>query len=209
MSSASEPGTSKNGPAVPGRRPIRLPWNQFTLWLIVSLLTSGIPATAEAAWRKWITDVTSLGFPELFAMTAPLVWSIALVTLAWKRNWLDQTGGPYVAGAIILAGAWIGQQLGHSGAAEPVALLPTDRYGLLGQLVFAAVNQCLGYLRAYGPAATVASVLVGWTLGNTWDRVLEKTALSMPGSTRPSFNPERSDAEGVASSRPARRRDAA
>ncbi|SFI00174.1 hypothetical protein [Planctomicrobium piriforme] len=149
-------------------------WSKLVLWVVVTALTTGIPATVEAAWRKYTMDLVTLGFDDLFALTAPLMLSISVVSFAWQRGWLADNIGPYMAGAVILAGGWLGHWWGHPGTAQPVTLLPEDQFGLIGQLIFAGINQLAGYVHAYGLGAAISAVLVGTAVGVAWSAGVDK-----------------------------------
>lgn len=146
-------------------------WQKIGLWVIVSLLTTGIPASVEAGVQKLTSDTITLGFDSLFAQTAPLIWSVAMVAFACHRGWLDEAGMIPSAG-LILFGGWLGHLFQHGAMVTAVDWLPTDRYALLGSVVFAAVNLLVAYFLSYGPGAFIASVIVGTVLGITWSRAL-------------------------------------
>ena len=136
-------------------------------------MTTGIPATVEAGVQKITSDTLTLGFDNLFAQTAPLIWSVAMVAFACHRGWLEEAGA-IPSAALILFGGWLGHLFQHGAVVDAVNWLPTDRYALLGSIVFAAINLLIAYLLSYGIAAFIASVLVGSVLGITWSRSLFK-----------------------------------
>lgn len=136
-------------------------------------MTTGIPASIEAGVQKITSDTITLGFDNLFAQTAPLIWSVAMVAFACHRGWLEEAG-VIPSAALILFGSWLGHLFQHGAVVDAVNWLPTDRYALLGSVVFAAINLLIAYVLSYGIAAFIASVLVGSVLGITWSRSLFK-----------------------------------
>lgn len=151
-------------------------WRLVGVWTVVSLLTSGIPASLEMLLYKTTISSLSLGFDELFLQTAPLLLSVAAVAFACHRRWLDN-GGALPAAWIILFGGWLGLSLQHRGGVVPVDWFPTDQYGLLGSVIFAALNLLGAYLLAYGIGACVASILVGCVIGVGWSHGLSQLQL--------------------------------
>lgn len=148
-------------------------WKKLAFWALISTLTTGFPASVESFINKLQSNSLALGFDELFTQTAPLIWSVAVVAFACHRGWLTE-GGLIPSAAFILLGGWLGHFLQHGGAVVPVDWLPTDRYALLGSVVFAALNLLMAYFLTYGAAAFIASVLVGSALGVAWSRWLLK-----------------------------------
>jgi hypothetical protein len=136
---------------------------------------TGIPATLESLWRDFYGSVVTGGFGQLVALTAPLTFSVGVVSWGWRRGWWEQTG-PIPMGAVIVAGAWLGQLLGHPGSVTAADVLPTGRYGLLGDTVLPAGNLLIAYYREYGHVSFLASVIVGIWLGQCWDRWVGKVS---------------------------------
>lgn len=163
-------------------------WQKIGLWCIVSLLTTGIPATVEAGFQKVTSDSITLGFDSLFAQTAPLIWSVAMVAFACHRGWLEEAGA-IPSAALVLFGGWLGHFFQHGAMVEAVDWLPTDRYALLGSVVFAAINLLLAYLVNYGLGAFTASVLVGTILGVTWSQSLFKLQVKFSRKKRSQRTP--------------------
>ena len=144
-------------------------WKQAGLWMVISALTTGIPASIQSAFGELTKQTVTLGFDSLFAQTAPLILSVAVVAFACHRGWLND-GGLIPSAAFILLGGWLGHFFQHRGAVTPVDWLPTDQYALLGRVVFAAVNLLVAYFLSYGAGAMVASIVVGSVLGVGWSR---------------------------------------
>ncbi len=144
-------------------------WKKIGLWGIVSILTTGLPASFETLLSQFSSDAFALGFDDLFAQTAPLIWSVAMVAFACHRGWLDD-GGLIPSAALILFGGWLGHLFQHGAAVTAVDWLPTDKYALLGSVVFAALNLMIAYLITYGVGAFLASILVGSILGVSWSK---------------------------------------
>lgn len=146
-------------------------WTRIAIWSIISVITTGIPASIESAVDKFTSDSFALGFDQLFAQTAPLIWSVAMVAFACHRGWLND-GGIFPSAALILFGGWLGHLFQHGGAVESVNWLPTDRYGLLGSVLFSALNLLIAYFLSYGINLFIASVIVGSVIGMGWSRWL-------------------------------------
>lgn len=146
-------------------------WTKIAIWSIISVITTGIPASIESAVDKFTSDSLALGFDQLFAQTAPLIWSVAMVAFACHRGWLND-GGIIPSAGLILFGGWLGHLFQHGGAVESVNWLPTDRYALIGSVVFSALNLLIAYLLTYGINLFIASVIVGSVIGMSWSRWL-------------------------------------
>ncbi|WP_417851558.1 hypothetical protein [Thalassoglobus sp.] len=144
-------------------------WKKIIVWGFVSILTTGLPASFESALSQFVSDSIALGFDELFAQTAPLIWSVILVSFACHRGWLDEAG-LIPSAALILFGGWLGHAFQHGAVVAAVEWLPSDRFGLLGSVVFAALNLMIAYLISYGIGAFLASILVGSVIGVGWSK---------------------------------------
>lgn len=131
----------------------------------------GIPDSVEAVVNIATSHSLTLGFDDLFTQTAPLIWSVAMVAFACHRGWLEESG-LIPSAALILFGGWLGHFFQHGAAISALDWLPTDRYALLGSVVFAALNLLFAYLISYGTGAFLASIIVGSVLGTVWSRWL-------------------------------------
>ncbi|MCA8995762.1 MAG: hypothetical protein KDA80_02225 [Planctomycetaceae bacterium] len=147
-------------------------WKKLAIWAIVSVLTTGVPASLEAAARKLASDSLSLGFDDLYAQTAPLIWAVTMVAFAGHRGWLSN-GGLLPACGLLLLGGWLGHLLQHPGAVQPASALSSEGQGLSILLVFSAINLGLAWLAAYGWGAFLSSIVVGTVLGIGWSKGLE------------------------------------
>lgn len=146
-------------------------WNKIALWGVVSVLTLGIPASVEAAVSIATSNALTLGFDDLFTQTAPLILSVVMVAFACHRGWLDESG-LIPSAALILFGGWLGHFFQHGAIISALDWLPTDQYGLLGSVVFAALNLLFAYFISYGAGAFLASIIVGSVLGTMWSKWL-------------------------------------
>ncbi len=146
-------------------------WNKIALWTVVSVLTMGIPASVETAVNIAASHTLALGFDDLFTQTAPLILSVAMAAFACHRGWLNESG-VIPSAALILFGGWLGHFFQHGAIVSAFNWLPTDRFALLGSVVFAALNLLMAYFISYGAGAFLASVLVGSVLGTVWSKWL-------------------------------------
>ncbi len=112
----------------------------------------------------------SAAIEDVLRQTAPLALSAAIITCAALRRWLPlDSVGVLLASIVIVSGAWVGNEMRYRGEViEPVEL-PLHIGGVLGAML-RAVEQLLGYLRAYQLNLFLASLVVGIYLGWTWHR---------------------------------------
>ncbi len=146
-------------------------WGRLGVWLMMTLAMSGIPGSLEAIWRDLESALLPKDFADLVKLTAPLTLSIALLTLGWRWGWFRE-GGAIPMGGILVAGAWLGQFFGHTGAVAPAQVFPVEGQALLGLTVLQAGNYLIAYAQTYGPAGFAASVMMGLYLGRWWEESL-------------------------------------
>jgi len=146
------------------RRPI------WAIWVVLSVLTAGVPATLEGGVRKLGGQFALGDYFDLLQTTAPLTLSIAVITFGWMRRWWQDHTGPLPALMIFAGVGLAGPLLEIPGFPEPVPVLPTDQGGSAVETLAASVNVGVGYFTTYGWAGFTASVVLGIWLGTRWQR---------------------------------------
>lgn len=155
---------------------------QLMIGVLATGLISGLPAVCDSLCQTLIEAAVPTALVQLLKLTAPLTLSVAVVTLALRRDWLSW-GGPVAAAGILLAGAWLGRWWGHDGAAEAVTLF-SDAGATASGAVTGAVNQLAGYWLVYGPRQFVLAVAAGVWMGILWDGQLAAVVKLLRGESK-------------------------
>ncbi|QDT66849.1 hypothetical protein V22_41210 [Calycomorphotria hydatis] len=137
------------------------------VWIVISILMLGVPATAEAATRKLIGSSAAGDMVMLLQSTLPLVGTVMLVTLGFRMDWWERCGGPFAVLGVIAGIGYGGYLCGLPTFPEPMVVWPiSNGHGLWEMLLFGTVNQLAGYLNLYGITGFSASIIAGVYLGS-------------------------------------------